>query len=485
MRSLSSRLIFALLCLVGTAAPLASARAAGAYLADIEAVGMGQGGAFVAAPSTLSAFWYNPASLAAHAGLRVQLETGLHFVPVTFQRDPNPVTGEEYSLVRNQNLLKQAIFAGVTYDFGIPNLAIGVALYSPVSGGYRYNQNGPQRYSAIEANSTAFNVHLGVAYRIFKWLSLGVTFGNTYFQTVQRVAVSGAIGGDAEDPAFSIPFTVDVRDPFTITSNFGIRLDPIEQLSIGLSVTPPYDVVASGTATVSLPPALSGVIVDGDQVNLSVRFPLIFRAGLRYRPLSILETELAFVYEGWSRNATIDLAPQDVRVSFPPLLPSTPLPTFQLEPRNRDAYSVRLGFELKPLPLITARAGGWIETSATRPTRFDLTGPDALKGGVSVGASINIWKINIDIAYAHIFAQTTVITASDTRAIAVLPTGPQSEPVGNGRYSYTADLIHLGLRGTFFDSPKPAATPEPSNTPLIDPVDTSSDASAPTTSPSP
>src|SRR5262249_13934999 len=141
------------------------------------------------------------------------------------------------------------------------------------------------------------HTHLGVAYRPLSWLSLGVTFGNTYFRTVSRVAVSGALpGGDLTDPMFAVPFQIDVNRPFTITSNFGIRVEPIKQLAIGLSLMPPYDILASGTAQVTLPSTLKdlGVTVAGNSVDLMLHMPLIFRAGVRYLPIDRFSVEATF-----------------------------------------------------------------------------------------------------------------------------------------------------------------------------------------------
>ncbi len=207
--------------------------AAGPYLGDVNAVGMGQAGAYIASPTTLAAFWYNPAALAGQGGLRLELEGGLHLTPVSYQRDRNPDTDRAYPGVTNLSPLKPAAFGALTYDFGIDGLAIGFAVYSPTAGNYAYSETGPQRYQAISADNAALHIHLGAAYRIFKWLSLGLTFGNTYFSTTQRVAVSAALAGDPEDPEFSVPFTIAVSDPFTITSNFGVSVMPLARRSSG------------------------------------------------------------------------------------------------------------------------------------------------------------------------------------------------------------------------------------------------------------
>jgi long-subunit fatty acid transport protein len=469
----------------------ASAFAAGPYLVDLEAVGMGQAGAFIASPSTLAAFWYNPAALAGQGGLRIELEGGLHLTPVTYQRAQDPTTGKNYPSVTNQSPLKPAIFAALSYDFGIPGLAIGAAFYSPAAGNYQYPPTGPERYMATGADNTVFNIHVGVAYQIFKWLSLGLTFGNTYFQTTQTVTVSGAPAGDPEDPSFAVPFTIAVTDPFTITSNFGVRFTPLEQLAIGVSIMPPYDINATGTANIQLPPSLSTATVTGNKVTLNVNFPMILRAGVRYKPIDRVAIEAAFVWEQWSRNKTILLAPDNISVSFPPLIDNAPLPTFALDKQNVDAFSGRLGTEIRPLDFLTARLGVFYESPAIRPSRMDLTGPDGHKVGISAGVSIQLWKFWIDAGYVHAFFPNVKVSDSQTQTISVLPGSPVAT-LGNGTYNMSYDMFHLGLRVALFDTPKPAPVPdvEPAASEPLPQTAASEpapdvDATAPSTMPSP
>jgi long-chain fatty acid transport protein len=445
-----------------------AAWAAGPYLTDLEAVGMGQAGAFVASPNTLSAFWYNPAALAGQGGLRMQLEGGLHLTNNRYQRAPNPDTGQEYLLVTNLSPLKPAFFGAVTYDFGVQDLAVGVAVYSPTSGNYQFPANGPQRYQAVGADSIALHMHVGVAYRIFSWLSLGVTFGNTYLQTEQKIALT-ASPGDPEDRNFSVPFTTNVTDPFTITSNFGVRVEPIKQLAIGLSIMPPYDINATGTASVEIPEALaSQVTLNGNKFGLNASFPMILRAGVRYRPLERLSVEGAFVWEQWSRNKAVDLIPDGITVNFPGVADNLAIPTIVLPKQNRDAFSARLGIEGRPHDIVTLRGGIFYESGATKPQLYDLTAPDGHKVGIAAGVSIHLWKFSIDAAYVHVFAPQLTVTDTETTTIQVLPTGTPGL-VGNGNYNFSTDMFHLGIRATFFDGPR---------TPASEPVQVSS-ASAP------
>ena len=442
-----------------------TAFAAGDYVGDVDAIAIGQGGAYIASPDSVSAFWYNPAALAGQKGLRLQVEGGYAISNTSFARAPNP-DGTDFLPV-SANGAQVAAFIGATYDFGIPDLAVGVAFWSPQSNHIVYPETGAQRYQSISAGNIVLHMHVAAAYRLFKMVSLGVTFGNTYFSTDQKLAVSAAPGGDPESPAFLIPLDVKVEDPFTITSNFGVRLEPTHWLAIGASVSPTYQIGAEGTLGLSVPPALNGLTTNGNKISLKLNIPTIVRAGIRVRPIPRLALEAAFVYEGWSSLKIITLTPQ-VSISYPPLnVNNAPVPQITL-PRNfRDAYSVRLGGELKILPFLTGRLGFNVETSATTSRYYDISTPDGLKLMASGGVSVHVWKFWIDAAYAHIFSSPVTITDSKVSLTNLAPVpGAPTAIVGNGKAEFSYDLIHLGLRANFFDEPKLASASEPSTTPV-------------------
>jgi long-chain fatty acid transport protein len=443
----------------------ATAFAAGPYVGDIDAVAIGQGGAYIASPDSLSAFWYNPAALAGQQGLRLQLEGGFAFSDTSFARAPNPDGTQFLPVTSNQ--AQAAIFAGVTYDFGIPDLAIGAAFWSPQSNHIVYPDLGAQRYQSIYGGNYVFFMHIAAAYRIFKIVSLGATFGNTYFSTEQKLAVAAAIPGtDPEDTSFMVPLDIKVEDPFTITSNFGLRVEPLRWLAIGASVTPAYQINASGTIALTVPPALNGLTVNGNKISLQVTMPTIVRAGVRFHPLERLALEAAFVCETWSNFKTVTLQP-NITVNYPPLgVSNQPIPTLKLPRNYKDTYSVRLGGEMKVLPFLVARLGFNVETSATSTAYYDVSTPDALKYMGSAGLSAHIWKFWIDVAYAHIFSGAVQITDSRQALTNLAPV--QNAPtaiVGNGTANFSYDILHFGLRANFFDAPKLASASEPSTTP--------------------
>jgi len=425
------------------------AHAGGLYVGDIEAVGLGQGGAYIASPETLSAVSYNPAALAGPKGLRLELEGGFSSSPLTFK--PSLSVAGASGIVQNQQPYRPAFLAGVAYDFGIRDLGVAFVAYTPGDAHEAFSDYGAQKFQLISATNTIIHFHLAAAYRLFKMFSVGMAFGGSYFSTTEKLAVSAAPFGDPEASDFTLPVNLSATQPFIVTSNFGIRVEPIKQLAIGFSFMPPFDVNANGTIQIQLPPALTGVQLNGNHIVVNLRFPLIVRLGLRYRPLPQFSAELAAVYEGWSRLKSADVVP-DITLNAPVLgFSNAKLPVISQTKNYRDLYSLRLGVEAKPLSFFQIRAGAYYETSATQANHFDISAPDANKFAVTGGVSFKVWRIFIDATYAHIFPQSVLVTHSQNMLLNVVPGVTNTVAVGNGRYDFSYDLFHVGLRANFFD----------------------------------
>jgi long-chain fatty acid transport protein len=452
MRLRSPTLFAATLALTGLVAAPSTARAGGYYVADIEAVGLGQGGAFVAAPSTPMAIWYNPAALAHGRGLRLELGGGFIYSPLTYQRAPDQAM-PSYPKVSNQQPFLPAALIGAAYDLGrlgLEDLTVALAAYTPTSSKYVLPEDGPQRFQSLQGTYRMVHIHAAVAYRLFRKIAVGVALGGSYFTATQRTLVSGAIAGDPESDAFKIPVNVSIAAPFTFTSNFGISAQPIPELALGASFMPPFDVHAPGTADISLPSTLAALatITGGDQIHADLHFPGVTRAGIRYTPTPRLSMEIAAVREGWGRLQTIDIATQyQVTAHLPPIINVTnrPLGTISLIKKYRDLYSVRLGVEGRPARFLTVRAGGWFESSGATPGYFDLSTPEANKVGASLGASLTYRAFALDLAYAHVFVPALTQSASKIQVVNVATPG-NTRTLGNGTYDFSFDLLQIGLR---------------------------------------
>lgn len=420
---------------------------------DNDTVALGSAGSQVAAPSTLGAFIYNPAALALHPGLRAQADIGLLSTDLRFKSLDSGVTiGNE---LRSCGQCSPSFLLGVTYDFKIPHLAIGFAAYTPNIPRLSFG-NAAVEYQ--QGQTMLVNFQVAAAYRVFRFLSLGVTFGSSYFSMQSELLASTTLSNDR------VPLRFKVQDQWTVSSNFGISAEPLKQLSLGLSITPPIDINASGTLSTALPdqPAIKalGIAIKGNQSALKMRLPTVIRFGIRYRPHSrIAEAarvaiDWALVYEQWSRQQDVDIIP-DVTVTSVPVIGDVKLPVISLQRKFKDTYSLRMGAEGMATRWLTLRGGVMYESPASRRGYFDLSLPESHKFSLNVGASFAVGRFFIDVAYGHLFALPVTLTQSAMQPLQVIPSIPGLDSVspagaiGNGRYTYSQDAARVALRFHF------------------------------------
>jgi long-chain fatty acid transport protein len=423
----------------------ASAHAAIDYVTDLEAVAQGQAGAFVAAPYTLSAVWYNPAGLANLHGLELELEAGLINSPLSYTPAADDYA-DSYPTVTNRRPLLPAGLAGASYDFGLRDLTCAFVAYVPQSNSYHFDPDGPQRFQSVGGSYVLAHFHGAVAYRLADTVALGFAIGPSYFSAKQESTLSAAPFGNPEASGFSIPTTVDVEKAATLTGSWGISVTPNRSLAIGASFMPGFTIVADGHATLSLPPTVAALAtVQGDAVTARVPFPTVARLGVRYKPRRDLAVEIAGVYEGWSRTQELLITP-DITVNAPLLgYKNQPLSPIHLVKKYRDVGSVRLGAEYQLREALTVRAGVFYETNGLSPGYFDLSAADGDKLGLTGGASLHFWKMSVDLSYGHIFVGDADISDSKLMVNDVVKS-PVTRVIGNGTYSLSYDTVHLGVR---------------------------------------
>jgi long-subunit fatty acid transport protein len=433
--------------LLAVLADAARARGAVEYTTDLEAVGLGQGGAFVAAPSTGAAVWYNPAGLAAQRGLRLEVEGGIILSPLRYDLAPAP-GADPTPAVENTDTLLPAGLAGASYDFGTADFTAGLFAYVPSSSSYDYDPNGPQRFQGVGGRYVLAFFHGAVAYRAWGQLSIGASFGPTYFHAHQTNVISAApADADPRDELWSVVVETEVHAAPFLTANLGVSWTPAPGWAIGASVMPPFDIDCSGTIHFTPSPLLAALAhVTGDGVHVHLQFPLIARAGVRFWPLPALAIELAGVYEGWSRFKSIDLEP-DVTVSAPSLgVTDMKLPLISLPKGYRDVASARLGAEYVADARLTLRAGAYYESAGSPTSLFDITAPESGKVGLAAGATVHLGAgFDLDAALAHTFFPDVTVSDSALRIRNVL-VPENTAAVGDGTYHMSLSFFHLGLR---------------------------------------
>jgi long-chain fatty acid transport protein len=422
-----------------------SANAGVLYTIDVGSVGLGQGGAYIAAPKTGEAVWYNPAGLAWQRGFRAQVDGGYIFSPLRFDSSSagpgdDPVTNLHTSLPTG--------LAGASWDFGTRALTAGFFAYVPSSNHYEYDPEGPQQYQGIGGSYVLAFFHATLAYRLTDSLSVGAAFGPTYFHARQQNAVSAAPADLPPDSSlWRIGIDTRVSAPLFLTTNFGVSWKPARSWAIGASVMPPFDVHARGTVDLSRSAVVAALSsVEGNGMNVDLAMPAIVRFGVRHDLRDDLAVECAAVYEGWSRFKSVRLVP-NVTVSAPSFgVSRLAIPPIDLTKEYRDVMSVRLGVEHEARSWLSVRGGTYYETSGSAPTWFDITAPEADKVGLTIGATVRFGRaLALDAAYAHTFFANVNVQHSSQQIRNVLDPS-NTAVVGEGRYQMSMDFVHAGLR---------------------------------------
>jgi long-chain fatty acid transport protein len=484
--------------LVSLGAGTPAARAGGLEYNGAGTRAAGRGGAFVARADDGMALQYNPANLAllSTAQLMLNLNVGLWNVcqrrtgdyasvggglndtifPMGWEERAFPEVCNDTPFSPGASLVQTVAlgdrfgvafgvltpYAAGTVNFGAPN--------GTVAGG---TLPSPARYTLIRQNLLQFFPSVGAGYRPTKWLAVGATlqWGITLIDfTNMGAAVPG------EDPAGDIRTNLRVQDYFTPAFIVGATVSPIDSLEVSASFRHVDDVRGRGTLTLEAHPldAPTERNVTGriDGVRLVAPQTSVLSVGVRYghprygsgfmnrdaeRSLrrdvfdrmnhELFDVELDFVYEV---NSRVDAF--RVNLGENPMLEvpfaggaSAPLPTpLRLEHRWRDQWGLRLGGDLNVIPgKLALRLGVHYESNGVDPRYAQLDFVPGQRIGLHGGATLRLGRLDLSLAYLHIFQADIVTTNGDFRQIA-LGTGVV---VNNGTISGSWDALSLG--GTY------------------------------------
>lgn len=436
-----------------------TAVAAGFYISDIGARGLGRGGAFVAAPDSLLAASYNPAALAQLKGLHVELSVA--YVELNAQADRrcpclDPATDAELERgFRSANTSTPLAipFAAIGYGFEDLRTHIALAAWGPNSGRHDWssipNTRSPafqaqsealsQRYSAFDVDNFEANLALSVAMAPFEGFRMGFSWYAHWTGSVQSLSVwanSATFAREAEDTRFDVPIEVTLPPTFGWGWGLGVSWEIIDGLSIGSSFRGERKVVGKGELDAQLPVFFIENFEDsqiiGDEVEIELNIAPIWRAGIEYRWPKVLTVEFAVVWEGWSTHDRITVRPQGVEVIVPISDEPIVIPELVLERDWVDTWSFRIGGEIHPLqPYVDFRWGYFYETSAVPARTVAASRIDRPKHGVSLGAAVKWRGMTFELAASYIHLLPISIDDSDIRVTGVFPTEPLGEAVGS------------------------------------------------------
>jgi len=434
-----------------------SAWAGGMFLPFRGARATGRAGAFTAGVDDASALYQNPAGMADIDDWSFLVDGALVLQRVGYDRvdsggNPQPhVDGQ-------MNVLPLPTIALTWKPRQIKGrwVTFGLGVWVPYLGVDSWPENGPQRYSNISINGSLLGVvELGASFRIKDWFWLGVGLQNMILHFHSRVMLSACseLNCAPEDPGFDSLTQVDTDSAFTPSGVIG-AIFAFEKIRAGLNLQLPFFVRSSGTVATRLPtdPFFANSQVNGNAIDVDFNLPLTLRAGLEYRPLKRVRVELDMDYEAWSMQKEFTIHPRGVYISGVPGIGNYYLNTLHLQRGMQDTFGVNLGAEVVTLDRkmggMVLRAGWALETSATPDQTASVLTPDALRNVISIGGGLILGPVRLDLGYAHVFFADRTVTNS--QSFQLNPIQPAlAVPVGNGRYTISADVLTAGLEARF------------------------------------
>jgi long-subunit fatty acid transport protein len=558
----------------------ADARAAAYYVGEIGARSMARGGANIVNPRDPSAIWLNPAAVTLSTGVQLQLDLNLVMLQSEFVRDcaglengcaipdtidrtyvregdavaerrffieggrrqvgaldsggipvnaaepgrlgnrdrPSRFDGE--TAVRNEAGIQPIprLFATFNTDsVGLDGFGVGVYVFAPSAGDYRFGEGAPTRYTLIDRDLLEVYYGLTAGYRFGDVFAIGGGFQLVTSGLNQNIRLTADTVGN-EDENYDVQVRIEGIQHFIPSGNLGIWSNPgkllgIGDLEIAASVQLPRFVKATGPIRIEqFGETLQRDFIDSglasindDTATATAEFVMapFYRVGLKYGRDDLLgdgqktigfDVEGAFVYEQWSVYDHVLLTTTDLTFSTGGGAP-TALPPI-IQPKDWvDAFSLRLGGTLalwnRTLEL---HAGGFYETNAIPNSTYSVELVDGEKVGVGTGISGTWNGLRLDVGYSHIFVfdrvvgTESIVTAGNVEIPPpIAAEGELRTRIAMGQYRAGYDMLNVAVTVAFDDlfnfgvhAPKPV--PLPAAMP-VDVAPTETPAEAPTEAP--
>jgi long-chain fatty acid transport protein len=482
----------------------ATARAGGLEYAGQGARGLARAGAVTAKAEDPLVLSYNPAGLAELRGSQLMLDMNLALFdacvePIGFygwgtygSNNPfhldDPKTGER-SVVRlgesdpetsmpwpeaqayyedpldtvclDQHItpIPQLAWASrITEDLGI---GFGFLFPAVLPGGRWGGENGvirgdtgelrpaPTRYMLLSTSNLGVFPTLGIGYRIFDALRIGVAAEWGVIAVNNRTM---AVTGGGTSPINDIVAQTKAQDWFVPAFTASVHVVPTDAIDIVAAFRWQDDVTATGTQNITtglFDPVLLPYTTKNLKVNsLEVSMPWKLRAGIRYAdrlaprapgtgsdesdlasgerihdPLEDerWDIELDFEYQLNSRNErqvlTYEtnqrlLASRTNGVIESVMYPTDSAdPTTKIEKNWQDQFSVRLGGSFNPLPgRLGLSAGAHYENRGVDPARMQIDFWPVSRVGLHGGFTVRVSNaVDLTFSYAHIFQEEIVV----------------------------------------------------------------------------
>jgi long-chain fatty acid transport protein len=366
----------------------------------------------------------------------------------------------------------------------------------------------PVRYNMVSQNLLQIFPSVGVGYRLTPWLALGATlqWGITH---ISYLNYGAAVPG--EEPAEDLRAEINVQDNFTPAFIGSVALRPTPSLDFMLGFRWVDNVGARGTVQIDSrafdDPAAPNTVRLLENVRLLAPQTGAISFGARYghrraaaqapaevptaddptpspsepsapsadnntglvapAPSSdpqeppaaeagdridteVFDVEFDVVYELNNRvNDFVVTLPPNPTIDLPGVGVS-PLPTpIRLGHKWKNQWSLRLGGDYNVIPgTLALRAGASFETSGVNTDYVQLDFIPGQRVSVGGGATLRLGKIDVSLAYLHIFQDEIKSTATSTTGLRQIALGV-GNVINQGTYTASFDVFSLGATYRF------------------------------------
>ena len=387
--------------------------ASGFQINEHGARGMAMAGAYTALALDGSALFYNPAGLSQLDGTQIMLGTTL-IAPSASFRGVTPDIDE--------TSMESAIFTPinlyVTHQLN-NDWAIGFGVNNQYGLGSTWDENWIGQNLAIETEIQTFYFTGGASYKFSDQLSLGLTASYVY----GHVAI---LKNTPIDP-FASTATVDMSGTAgSFAYSIGLLYKPSDMVSIGLDFRSETTLEFTGTADVTAPDALAGLIPSGD-IEAPLTVPMNATIGLALHPSSALTISADFQYVGWSSYDKLEVTFTETGYV------STSIRDYS------DSWILRVGGEYHLSDVFDLRGGLLYDSNPVKDEWVEPSLPDADRIGLNIGFGYKITEnISVDLAYMFLRFNERTIEKSN-----VDYTGGAA--AFNGTYNSSAHLLGLNF----------------------------------------
>lgn len=448
------------------------ARAGGFEIPDTGTEALGRGGAFTAKADDATALVHNVAGLAAQRGTRVLVDAHSILSSYAFQRagvypdDPrDPATpwgGKPFPRVSSQTGFFVAPMVAVTSDLGLDRVTFALGAYGPSGVPNRTYPLGvegkpsPARYDLVQSRSILVLPTAAAAIRVTDALDVGIA-AHLVAVSADELSVSSSETSTTLCPNHEYrPCDSAGRlraTGYSAAASLGALLRPSPWLALGVNVRTAATVAATGTIDGQAPAATPVTVTPGD-ARVTTHLPWVVRAGARVivrdGGFEAGDVEIDGTYEAW--HAAEGDGPH---LSIPKVNLYRDIEATLLH-HYKDTFSVRAGGAINaraPGGVVTLRAGGYFDSSATDPAATRVDFDTLAKLAATLGLGYRARGFSVSAAYAEVFAADRVVTGGEYRPINGASNGrsvgASDQPlpaVNDGTYASHNRIISLGIQ---------------------------------------